>query len=141
MGNIKMIKWDESCETSVIWQDMQHKGLFEYIQMANQAVIYKDHKKYRELLNYMKFYIAQHLSTEEQYMDILNDPDAETHLVEHDEFRVKIDNIIKHADEGEGESIRRQAETLLYELWSWYVGHIKKIDKKLGSFIRENNLY
>lgn len=135
------LSWSADNETGVLWQDIQHENLFEYIFIAKDALTYNDEEKIKELLSYLKCYVKQHFATEEGYMDKFEDPERDHHKREHNEFRTKLDKIIADINDQYGDHVRRQAQNLLDDLWAWYLEHINVIDLRLGKLIKEHGIF
>ncbi len=136
-----ILEWNTESETGVLWQDIQHKNLFEYIFLARDALLYQDQERVKELLNYLKSYVKQHFATEEAYMRVFNDPEQEHHIEEHNKFRARLNEIIADISDETSDHVRRQAASLLEELWVWYLEHIRGIDISLGSLIKKHDLF
>jgi hemerythrin len=135
-----MYTWDKSLEIGCEQIDNQHKQLFAVINeflvnceegsAASTAVLTKN-------LNYLNDYTIQHFFDEEILQRNIRYPDFENHKKIHDDFKAtirdfKVRLIIR------GPSLELMNE-LKQTIGDWLVNHIKIMDRKLGTYLKENS--
>ncbi|MBZ4642491.1 MAG: hemerythrin-like metal-binding protein [Deferribacteraceae bacterium] len=129
------IFWTDDLSVGFKAIDDQHKTLINIInKFANALLEGEGAESIESVVNFLDLYTKVHFATEEKYMDAFNYPDIAIHKSEHkklidyiDELQSKVyTNINNH----------KLALDLCNELKDWYVNHIGKIDKTLGSFLK-----
>ena len=119
-----MIKTSE-----LIWQDTQHQVLFQLIdeiqvEPFDRSVIFR-----------LQTYAEHHFSIEEAYMDLLDFPGREEHVMAHNRFREELAEMVA----GQISINRSLQKSLSQFLSEWLRLHVLGIDKKLEAFILESN--
>lgn len=131
-----IVVWKKEYEIGVEEIDFEHQVFVRIIQKIDAAYADNYDKEYiglliKELFKYVDF----HFISEENSMIFHNYPDYKNHKKEHDSFLNSLAEIIGVF---ESEFIDRIELTAL--LLNWFVEHTTIIDKKLGNYLRSNNL-
>ena len=111
--------------SDIIWQDAQHQGLFEILDLLNEPTAD------REVLRRLEAYTEYHFALEEQYMTKLDYPGREAHEQSHAQFRQEISQLVQ-SDQQLDAQFREIISTFLTE---WLTRHVFGIDKELEEFI------
>ncbi|MBC8209705.1 MAG: hemerythrin family protein [Gammaproteobacteria bacterium] len=119
-----MIKTSE-----LIWQDTQHQVLLKMIDEINAKEL--DASVFRRLCEYAEM----HFVMEEEYMQQLNYPFIDEHILAHDKFRAEL-KCMRLEHHSYDEIFRIALSEFLSE---WLKGHIFGIDKQLEDFILKSN--
>lgn len=131
----KTIKWTEDLKTGIEWQDHQHR---EFLNMTNALFeSFYENKGYIDIeqtIAFLEQYAKNHFCIEERYMVLFEFPEREDHIGEHGEFRRFIDDIRSHA-----KSSVLEAGRICQKLSEWFTHHVEVVDKKLGTFLREQH--
>jgi len=114
--------------SDIIWQDTQHRALFEIIDLLKQP------DADRQVLYKLKAYTEYHFTLEEQYMRQLDFPGREAHEQAHERFRSEISELLQSEREPDG-VFREIIATFLTE---WLTRHVFGIDKELEDFILQS---
>ncbi len=104
--------------------DNQHKRIIDYINELNNALVYRDSEKAKEVLSYLVDYTLSHFSFEESLMQEAGYVMLEPHKKVHESFIKRIDFFKERSLNGE--EITRQ---LMNELQIWLINHIQHDDK------------
>lgn len=124
--------------------DDEHRRLFEIIKDTND-VIHADylHDKYDEimrLLNDLKEYTTLHFSDEEHLMEKINYPYLDSQKQAHAAFIERLVTIdfdtLNDIDDNQDEYLTDLIDFLL----NWLSNHILASDKKIGEYMKANNL-
>ncbi len=129
-----LITWNESLITGLTIIDAQHKTLINKANKLHEC-IYDNNScsNLSILLDELLEYAFYHFETEEEFFDKYNYLDKETHLKEHNNFR----NYIKSFLEVKDKNNILEAINLLSYLNEWIIHHIKEVDMKYVSFLKE----
>lgn len=111
--------------SEVLWQDAQHQELFQILEQIKQP------GSDRNVLARLRNYTENHFTLEEHYMEVLDYPYREAHVVAHDQFRKEIFELLESGNEPD-EVFREIISTYLTE---WLKRHVFGIDKQLEQFI------
>lgn len=127
--------WNDSFLVGVKEIDDQHKELVKRVEAFHDACNQKKaNSEIKEIIDYLKKYVVFHFQAEERIQQNANYPDMPAHKEKHRQFLQSVDDFNKKLEQ-EGFSL-----TLFMkfnrELTDWLINHIKKEDKKLGSFIK-----
>lgn len=131
-------------KTGIMLVDDEHKHLFEIIRDTND-VIHAEllHDKYDEimrLLAELKNYTEIHFSDEEALMERIHYPQLDAQKRAHSAFVERLVEVdltdLDNMDDNQQEYLMDLIQFLL----SWLSNHILGSDKKIGDFVRENNL-
>ncbi len=132
------ITWTTEIATGIVWQDHQHKELLGAINnLREKFSTERDTDGSNiELINFLIYYTGDHLGIEEEYMDILNYPDAQQHKNQHMEFLSKVDQL-KYLSSF---SVNMNNAALFNDLAGWFFKHINNSDRRLGVFLKDNGI-
>lgn len=129
-----LITWDDSLTTGIMLIDAQHKTLVNKANKLSHCI--QDNNSCSDLsilLDELLEYTFYHFETEEEYFDKYNYLDKENHLKEHNDFRDYIKSFLFIKDKAN----ILEALTLLSYLRDWITHHIKEVDMKYVSFLKE----
>lgn len=131
------MEWNESFNTGIEIIDEQHQSLISHFNKLQSSITKGDASQ--EIGNILKFlvdYTKFHFKSEEKLMTIIKYPDLTTQKKDHQEFVNKIVNYLMKLKEG------RAINTfnMMHFLINWITKHIMKEDRKIGEFIRDNNI-
>lgn len=133
------IEWDDSLSLNVNLIDEQHKMLIQ--RLADLSDAFRkglEQNKIMKTLEFMIDYTDFHFSAEEKVMEESDYPGLEEQKLQHEEFKVTLNNIVEdYKEEGTTTAI---AESINVFLLNWLVKHIKGTDSKLGQFLTEKGL-
>lgn len=132
------ITWTTEIATGIVWQDHQHKELLGVINNLREkfSTEIDNDLSNIELINFLIYYTGDHLGIEEEYMDILNYPDAEQHKNQHREFLGKVEEL-KYLSSF---SVSMNKAALFKDLAGWFFKHINNTDRRFGVFLKENGI-
>lgn len=135
---IDPIPWTTKIATGIIWQDYQHKELLGVINTLREKVSAEKNidSLNIELINFLIYYTGDHFGIEEEYMDLLEYPDAEHHKEQHKEFLMKIEELKKISSF----SVGIKTEALLRDLARWFFKHVNNTDQRFGAFLKDNSI-
>ena len=134
----------DAFKTGIDLVDNEHKRLFEIIHDTND-LIHEEllHDKYDEimrLLTELREYTEFHFGDEEALMERIHYPEIAAQKRAHSAFVARLVEI----DLSELESLDDNQQDYLLELidflLSWLTNHILACDKKIGVYMRENNI-
>jgi hemerythrin len=136
---MKKIQWQDSLSLGIEVIDKQHKQWIQYFNDTNEAVAsQKNRTQISKTLGFLLDYTETHFSTEERFMSESRYGGFQEHKAKHDELRSTLKNLVKdYEDEGITSNLTEAIDSFL---GNWLVNHIQEVDKKFGSFIRENNI-
>lgn len=116
--------------------DLQHMELVARIKMLHESFLNGSNaEKLVETFEYVRCYINEHFSTEENEMIKLNYPHYERHLKAHSDFTedyMKLEELFKQ--DGTSSNFNLDFNVTLIE---WMRNHVLSEDKILADFIRE----
>jgi len=115
--------------SDIIWQDAQHQVLFELIEQIKQVPFDP------EILLRLKLYAEHHFTLEETYMEQLDYPHREAHVVAHDRFREELAAMLE-TDPSMHLALQVSLSDFLYK---WLKLHVLGIDKKLEDFVLKSS--
>jgi hemerythrin len=115
--------------SDIIWQDAQHQVLFELIEQIKQVPFDP------EILLRLKLYAEHHFTLEETYMEQLDYPHLEAHVVAHDRFREELAAMLE-TDPSMHLALQVSLSDFLYK---WLKLHVLGIDKKLEDFVLKSS--
>ncbi len=110
----------------IAWQDIQHRRIINLISDISN----NPHIDYKFIFDELDFYTKDHFETEELYMRESNYEKAESHIEEHNNFIVKLAEIMQKcfADN----ELHSSLSSFLNE---WFTNHILVVDKELAVFL------
>ncbi len=130
-----MIQWTEELATGSAEIDRQHKEIFRRINNLLEACnLGKGRAEVGRLLAFLDDYVVSHFGEEEKYMTEYQYPGYAEHKAQHIEF-TKNYMILKKQVETEGPGLNTVLTTNRLVV-DWLTHHIRKIDKKLGAFLK-----
>ena len=131
---MNLIEWNASYITGIDLIDSQHKILINKANKLNNCIQeFNFSNNLKILLDELLEYAFYHFEIEEELFDKYEYADKINHLKEHNEFKNYIKNFlnienINNMDEG---------RSLLIYLKYWINHHIKEIDMKYVSFLKD----
>jgi hemerythrin len=133
------IRWDDGLSVGIDLIDEQHKMLIQKIVDVTLAVKrYQGGSMVMKTLDFLIDYTDFHFSTEETNMVKFNYPELDYHKAQHEEFKVTLSHLLDDfEDEGGTVSLGAAIKTFLFD---WLVNHIKTVDVKFGTFLKEEGL-
>ena len=82
------IKWYQTLETGLSWQDQQHRDLFIKLDTLLDAMREGNgREELGSLFDFMDDYVATHFGAEEQAMDKSKYPERAAHKTQHERFK------------------------------------------------------
>lgn len=133
------IEWDDDLSIGIPLIDEQHKMLIQRLNSLSNAV--DTYQSVNEIVNTLDFLIEYanfHFSTEEKHMKEMNYPGLKHHKIQHEEFKVTLQNLtIDFEEDGATQSLAESVNTFLL---NWLVTHIKAVDIKFGTFLNQKGL-
>jgi hemerythrin len=135
-----MFLWNDKFKSGYEEMDKQHRRLVQIIDDLMYAILKESNQtvKITAILHELDDYIATHFSYEEKKMEEHNYTEIQEHKNEHEDFKKQIRKINTYALEKD----RREEylnDMLKYTI-SWLTEHILKTDKKLASYLIEQEL-
>lgn len=137
IGEMIMIKWDESCCIGIDILDEQHKELFglcrqlELILQMPDGV--DDIKDIIKLVCKFREYATFHFYTEENFMMDIDYPNIEEHKTLHKSFNKYITSLDMN-------SIcigkKNDLKSLLHFSYGWIFEHVQGMDRDIKNYIR-----
>jgi hemerythrin len=130
--------WGDDLNTDMALIDRQHK---EYVRRTNaflEASMERKEKgkgSARETFQFLRKYIDEHFTTEEELMAEYDYPARQRHIVQHRHFQTEVDQLGVTLDKGNPST--DIVLKLNYLLVDWFQRHIKQIDKQLTGFLAE----
>ena len=129
-----LIIWNDSLITGITIIDAQHKTLVNKASILHSCIHDNNScSNLSVLLDELLEYAFYHFETEEEFFNKYNYLDKDTHLKEHDNFR----NYIKSYLEFNDRDNILEAISLISYLNEWITHHIKEVDMKYVSFLKE----
>jgi len=133
-------EWKDDYKIGIPEVDEQHKSMVKLINdlhaglslnsKENKTVTFKSAVK--EAIEYVK----NHFNTEEKYMSEYQYPGLQEQQKMHKQFIIELLSSVKSF---EYNNMRAPIDLLIF-LKNWLLEHIAVEDKKIGEFIRQNNL-
>ncbi len=129
--------WDDDLATGIREVDDQHKRLLDLVNRLNDAVVEGDEEDILEqTLSELVDYTIYHFNTEERLMSAAAYPEYVSHQACHDALTKKVLEARRRMRSGESAI---HIEILEY-LRNWLLNHIKVTDKKVGRYLREQDI-
>lgn len=130
-------QWKSTYELGFTLIDEQHKKLFAimnnlYEARHNSTSNLIVASSINELINYTLY----HFTSEEQLFAQYNYPYSEAHIIEHNDFIMKVNQLKNNEDLGD---ILLSLKTLDY-LKDWTITHILGTDKQFADFVKDKEL-
>lgn len=129
------VEWTEDLETGVNEIDDQHREIFRRINGLLDACNHgKGKNEVDKVIRFLDDYVITHFGTEEKYMIDYEFPDYSSHKGQHSRFIKDFFDLKKQFEtEGPGVHIVIMTNHMVVD---WFLNHIRKIDKKLGEFLK-----
>lgn len=133
-----VLAWSEEFSVNVAEIDAQHKKLCEYVNMLHAGVESRiDKTALRQLLVDLIDYTRLHFATEERLMEEHGMQSTTGHRAEHEALLRVLDNTVKSISEGNDPSFYAE-----YDVSNdWFLAHIMKHDKMLGTYLNSKGVY
>jgi hemerythrin len=132
---MSLVEWSDDLSVQVVEIDEQHKKLVEMLNDLHEAMrAGRARDKLGEILDGLIQYAEYHFSTEEEYFDRLEYPDAEAHKREHRDFVKQVSEFKAGFDRG---SVLLSV-TVMNFLVDWAKYHIQGIDRSFGPSLNEH---
>jgi hemerythrin len=129
------IKWTEDLATGVSQIDDQHKEIFKRINgLLDSCGQGNGKEEVGKVIKFLDDYIVTHFGREEKYMIDNNFPDYPAHKEQHSQFIKNFSDLKRQfEDDGPGVHIVVMTNRIVID---WFLNHIRKVDTKLGAFLK-----
>jgi len=140
MNQVNMqITWDDNYLLGHEQVDMQHKEIFEIVNVLSNACREGNGKEVlQDTLKFLETYTIQHFYYEEELQLRYRYPEYDKHKKLHDDFSKTVSELKVRFNEN-GPSVELSNEVCKI-LVSWLIYHIQREDKKIGNHIANSNL-
>lgn len=133
------IQWDESLSIGVPPIDEQHKTWIKCLADVSAAVeLVQGPQRIAEALGFLLDYTNTHFATEEKAMADHQYAGLADHRAKHEQLRKTLADLEEEYKEDGATHIL--AESIGKFMATWLVTHIKEVDLKFGSFLREKGI-
>lgn len=127
-----MPTWNDSLAIGVPLIDLQHKQLFDQMDLLVDALrMKKDSRQLMNILKFLQMYVDSHFGYEEQCMHIKKCPAAAQNKEAHAYFVKRLNEINEQLKTAQ--NLEMIAARVTNELINWFISHIRGIDKQLGT--------
>ncbi len=146
LSEIHSLIWKPDFSVKVVELDKQHKKIFAFINLLNEALTSHDRSiviTIRDVLVELGEYANYHFANEEKYFDKFNYEETEKHITEHNNYRTRIElfnNRLRTVHE-EGDNMQTFGLDLFEFLEGWWIGHINNSDHKYSKCFNEHGLF
>ncbi|MFA7300837.1 MAG: bacteriohemerythrin [Candidatus Shapirobacteria bacterium] len=131
------LQWEDSYSVGVKVIDDQHKKMFETINKLIDALATVPTKaQVDEIIADLILYKKFHFETEEKYFGEFNYENREEHKLKHQEFNVKLDELVLK----NGNDSITLAFELVNFLEDWLINHLMTEDQKYVECFAKNGL-
>ncbi|MCE1246681.1 MAG: bacteriohemerythrin [Firmicutes bacterium] len=129
------IKWSADLAIGFTDIDNQHKELiYRLNSLFNATSRGAGRKEVATTIGFLGDYVVLHFASEEKYMAQYDYPGSSLHKIEHKKLMGEITRFKKEFEEkGASATLVIQTQKFLIDL---VVNHIKKVDTKLGAFLK-----
>ena len=138
LENTDPFAFTDKYKTGIELVDDEHRHLFEIIKDTNDLIgeelLHDKYDPIMRLLSELKDYTELHFHDEEELMQRINYPEIETQKRER-----LVDINLEHLDEIDNNQ-QAYLLDLIQFLLSWLSNHILVADKKIGIYMKENNI-
>lgn len=132
------LSWHSDYEIGVEDIDREHKDIIDnYAKLYNYMKSGEGHNYYSEIIDFMKTYVDSHFAHEEAFQNEIAYPLREEHATRHEDFKLKVVNIIKEHEGREVTNIDLIKINLF--LKDWIIHHILVEDSKIGDYLKSIN--
>jgi hemerythrin len=130
------VKWTEELSVGIDVIDTQHKELFStaesLLAAAERGV---GQGEVTKVVAFLEEYVETHFQTEEMYMKRYSYPDYAPHKIEHTGF---VNEFYDLRQELDNDGVSPDLTVRLADwVGDWLVNHIGRMDKALGTFLKE----
>lgn len=126
-----MIEWTSNLSTGVPVLDEQHKAIFQWLAELESATVEQRTLFGVYVITRLKHYMREHFAAEEALMKSAGYPGLAEHLLQHAEFRAKLDELQLKSI---GEDISADTVRVLNH---WLVKHIAKTDMAYVPYLKK----
>ncbi len=132
----RLFRWGPHYMLGVKTIDFQHEQLGELLNQLNAAFLAGSRATERALLGKMVDAVKEHFQTEEEIMERAGYPDFEAHKFAHDFLAAQVVEFQQEFN------ARRSnlSESMMKYLKDWLRDHMLVADKKLGRFLKTNEI-
>jgi hemerythrin len=130
-----IIQWTKDLAVGVSAIDNQHKELFKRINKMIRTMTHSNARaEISKVMIYLESYALSHFAMEEAYMSKHEFPGFQSHKTQHEEFVETYHHFKKAYDEKQ----RTSHLAMKFQSWlcDWWINHIARMDKKLGSYLK-----
>ncbi len=128
-------EWDRNLETGHPIVDQQHQELFRLVNSLHDGIVSgRAEEAITTSLDGLARYVAQHFAVEEELMQKSAYPAAAAHLAEHRKLTAEATKIISDYRSGKV----TLSVTLSMFLVNWLNHHIREVDQRMISFVRNS---
>jgi hemerythrin len=131
------IYWEEKLITGVPAIDEQHKEIFiEFERLSRSIEEGGRNDEIESLLDYLNEYVNTHFTDEEKLMSLFKYPGLEEQRQQHIQFKeniTKLREMLTDNVPAKEIAIRIDATLIRY-----FISHVRKLDSKLGDFIKSS---
>lgn len=144
--NVHKLVWKKDYSVKVAELDSQHKQIFDYINLLNEALTSHNRSvviTVRDVLHELDNHVKDHFKNEEKYFDKFNYENSEGHIQEHKEYAKRIALFNKRLEtvHREGDNMTTFALDLFEFLESWWTRHVTHDDHKYIKCFNEHGLF
>lgn len=128
------LQWTSTLSVGVEEIDEQHRELFRRVDRLLDAVLHQDRTEVGKLLAFLDAFAVEHFAAEERLMAEAAYPDAERHVLEHREFKRRLEAL--DADFAGHGATAALVFTLEQLLVGWLRDHVYFTDVALGRYVQ-----
>jgi hemerythrin len=133
------MQWDQTLSIGIDLIDSQHKEWIKRLNDVSAAVqAGLGAGRIAEALDFLAEYTQFHFGTEERCMTDHQYPELEAHKSKHQELSDTLKDLERDFDEeGATASLATAINTLLT---NWLIRHIREVDLRFGTFLKERGI-
>ncbi len=129
------LEWNDDYSVGIDLIDAQHRGL---MNLLNELNAYQEDepesRDFEQIIDDLINYVSEHFATEEAFFEETAYPQMDQHIIEHQFFVEKVNDIASDYYSMDVKDIRQMIEFLS----NWYSKHIMKTDRKYIAHLREH---
>lgn len=134
----RFVEWRDEYSVGIAAIDEDHKHLLHLINNLQTAAHYQTDASFvKEALNELVDYTKTHFQREEALMEENGYPEFAAHKQEHQTMIAKVDELIRHFEQAQDETV----EDAVQFLKNWLVKHINGSDQAYSGFLREKGVH
>jgi len=134
---MSLYEWNDTYILGIESIDEDHKGLLNLINQLFEAMSHGKAKEVlSEIFSKLLVYTKIHFKREEDYFAATNYPAYQDHIMQHELFISKINEMIKQFESGSN----KLSVDLITFLTDWLINHILISDKKFVSHLKKYNI-